>query len=306
MKLKDIYSQNDYQVEAKMFKAKKPVISYEVFPPKGENTEMPAKIDALLSELKLLTKFNPAFISVTYGAGGSTQEKTLDIVLKIKNELGINPMPHFTCVGSTRGQIKDYISIIEENGINNILALRGDPPKGQEHFVKPEGGFGYANELVEFIKNNTNLSIAVAGYPEKHPECKTMEEDIENLKRKVDAGADAIITQVFFDNDYYFDFVEKLGHVGIDVPVIPGILPITNLSQVERMMSLCGSKIPEVLINRLKQHQNDPDAIRETGIEFAVYQCRPLVDAGAAGIHFYTLNKAYATSKVIENLSIGL
>jgi len=270
MRLKEIYS------------SKKPVISFEIFPPKQKDSE-----GALLAELKVLSEYNPSFISVTYGAGGSTRNSTFELVLKIKSELGIQPMPHFTCVGSTREDILDYIKKLEDNGIESILALRGDPPRGQEKFIKSECGFGYANELVEFIKDHTDLSIGVAGYPECHQECCSLDVDIDNLRRKVDAGAEAVITQLFYDNERYFRFLDATSAKGIDVPVIPGILPVSSQNQVEKIVSLSGCKLPD-------------NFSPEKGIEFAISQCGELIRNGAPGIHFYTLNKSHAVKAVID------
>jgi methylenetetrahydrofolate reductase (NADPH) len=183
--------------------------------------------------------------------------------------------------------------------------LRGDPPKGQDHFVRPIDGFGYANELVEFIKAHTNLGIAVAGYPEVHPEAESARHDMINLKRKVDSGADIIITQVFFDNSYYFEFVEKARKAGINIPIVPGILPITNIAQVERMVAMSGTKIPENLTNSLKKFENYPDVIKKLGIEFAVKQCKELLKNDIPGIHFYPLNKSFAADNVLKELNIN-
>jgi len=293
MKLKEIYNTD------------KPVISFEVFPPKTDAQNYNDKIDTLFGELKILSKYKPAFISVTYGAGGSTRDKTLELVVKIKKELGLQPTPHFTCVGASKAEILEYIKEVEGAGIENILALRGDPPKGQDHFVKPKDGFGYANELVEFIKAHTNLSIAVAGYPEVHPEAKSAHDDLINLKRKVDSGADAVITQVFFDNRYYFEYVERARKAGISVPIVPGILPITNISQVERMVAMSGTKIPLDLTNSLKKFENYPDAVKELGIEYAINQCKELLGNNVSGIHFYPLNKSFATDHVLKELNIN-
>jgi len=293
MKLKEIYSSGS------------PVISFEIFPPKADTQNYSDKIDSLFGELKILCKYNPAFISVTYGAGGSTRDKTLELVVKIKNELGLLPTPHFTCVGASKSEILEYIKEVEDAGIENIVALRGDPPKGQDSFVRPKDGFGYANELVEFIRANTNLGIAVAGYPEVHPEAESAKDDLINLKRKVDAGADVVITQVFFDNSYYFEFVQKARKSGISIPIVPGILPITNIAQVERMVAMSGTKIPENLTNSLKKFENYPDAIKKLGIEFAIKQCKELLKNDVPGIHFYPLNKSFATDSVLSELNIN-
>lgn len=292
MKLKDIYT------------LEKPVISYEIFPPKSRKEDLHNKMKSLFDELSLILKFNPSFISVTYGAGGSTREKTLDIVLKIKKDLKITPMPHFTCVGMEKNEIREYLNLYKEADIKNILALRGDPPKGQENFKKLKNGFGYANELVDFIKESTNFSVAVAGYPECHQECSSLDIDILNLKRKVDAGADVVITQLFYKNDLFFDFVEKCQNSGINIPIIPGILPITNLAQIEKIASLCSCALPQELIRKMQKYEDDFDAIERMGIEYSVQQCRELLENNISGLHFYTLNKAFAVEKTLNELNI--
>ncbi|HSA06178.1 MAG TPA: methylenetetrahydrofolate reductase [NAD(P)H] [Candidatus Gastranaerophilales bacterium] len=294
MKLKEIYNSPDT------------VISFEVFPPKSlTQADQDSKIEALTLELKSLSKYNPSFISVTYGAGGSTRETTLNLVLKIKKELNIQPMPHFTCVGSTKSEILQYIKQFEINGINNILALRGDPPKGEGKFVKLEDGFGYANELVEFIKSKTDLGIGVAGYPECHQECCSLEVDIQNLKRKVESGAEAIITQLFYVNDRYFDFVEKAQRQGINVPIIPGILPVTSYNQIEKTVTLAGCELPADFKQKLEKHKDNAEAIKQIGLEFAASQCRELIRHGTQGMHFYTLNKAFAVDWILKELEIN-
>lgn len=294
MKLKEIY------------KSSKLAISFEVFPPKmKEIAEKEQKIQSLLDELGLLSRYNPAFISVTYGAGGSTQETTFDVVLQIKEKLNIHPMPHFTCVGSTRTEILEYIKKFEEQGIENILALRGDPPKGQEQFVKPKDGFGYAYELVKFIKAHTDLGIGVAGYPECHQECPGLDIDIQYLKQKVDCGADVVITQLFYDNKRYFEFVEKAQAKGIIVPIIPGILPITTYSQLDKIGSMSGCALPQEFKENLEKHRDNPEAIKSIGLEFAINQCSELLANGVRGLHFFTLNKAFATGKVLDELKIN-
>ena len=294
MKLKEIY------------KSQKTAISFEVFPPKTKSPEEKEyKIRMLLEELKKLSGYNPAFISVTYGAGGSTRETTFELVLKIKKELNIQPMPHFTCVGSTKDYILQYIQEFEKNGIENILALRGDPPKGEKKFVKPDNGFGFANELVKFIKSRTKLGIGVAGYPECHPECCSLDKDIQNLKKKVDAGAETVITQLFYNNECYFNFVEKAILNGINVPIIPGILPITAYNQLERIVALSGCSLPIEFKKKLEGNKDNPEVITAIGIEFAIVQCRELLEKGAMGLHFYTLNKAFAVKKVLDELEIS-
>lgn len=290
MKLKDIYNSSD-----------KPIISFEVFPPKGDGDEYKEKVNNLFSELEQLKQFNPALISVTYGAGGTTREKTFDLVVDIKNKINIEPMVHFTCVNFDKTQILEYVKKIENNGIKNILALRGDPPQGTEKFIAPKNGFAHANELVKFIKENTDLSIAVAGYPEKHPEAINMEQDLKNLQNKVNAGADVIYTQLFFDNKDYFKFVENLNKLNIYTPVIPGIMVIQTVSQIERIINLSGSKIPVHYLEQIEKYKNEPETIKKLGIEYAIKQVQELKQQKVNGLHFYPLNKAFAVSEVIKN-----
>ncbi len=292
--LKEIYAKEEYTGNM-FFSERIPVISYEVFPPK--NDEDGKKTDKLIEELKILKKYKPSLVSVTYGAGGSNQNQSLDIVERIKDELCITPMPHFTCVSTTRENIKEYLDKIESMGIKNILALRGDIPEGA--FCQD---FLYASDLIDYIKSEHNLSVAVAGYPEGHMEAKSIEDDIRCLKYKVDKGADVIYTQLFFDNNKYFGFVELCRDEGITVPIIPGILPVTNHAQLEKMASLCKVTIPKTFIEKLESHKDDLDYTQKLGIDFAAYQCRQLIDAEVPGLHFYTLNKSFAVSEILENI----
>ena len=292
--LNDIYSKEDY-IENMFFTQRRPIISYEVFPPK--NDQNGDKLNNLIQELTVLKKYNPSLVSVTYGAGGSNREQSVDIIQRIKDELKLNPMPHFTCVSCSEKDIKDYLTNIERLGIKNILALRGDIPDGE--FCRD---FLHASELVEFIKDGHDLSVAVAGYPETHNESCSFEDDIKWLKYKVDKGADVIYTQLFFDNNKYFGFVEVCADEGINVPIIPGILPVTNYNQLLKMTSLCKVTIPKVFIDKLEKHKDDRDYTRKLGIDFASYQCRQLIDAGVKGLHFYTLNKSDAVCEILENI----
>lgn len=298
MSLKNTYTNLNEQIVAGLYISQKPVISFEVFPPKND---FPANSQKLIEELAILKQFQPTFVSVTYGAGGSNQTNSFDLALKIKNELDIDVMPHYTCIGATKESVLEYLSIVEKNNFKKILALRGDIPQNDPDFVFNDD-FKFAADLVDFIKSQTNLSIGVAGYPEVHRESESQEKDLINLKKKVDAGAEAIITQVFFNNDHYFRFVEKARLMDINVPIIPGILPITNLAQIERMTSMCGAEIPKEFVERLEKHRDDKDAVMNLGIEFAIYQCQQLSDAKVPGLHFYTLNKAHATKEVLENV----
>jgi len=288
-----------------IYKSAKTVISFEVFPPKDENPSvLTEKENRLFEELAVLMQYNPAFLSVTYGAGGSTREKTLDIVSRIQNELKATPLPHFTCVGSSKEKILDYIKTVENMGIQNILALRGDPPKDKPDFVPEKDGFCYANELVDFIKTNSSLSVAVAGYPECHQKAVCLDDDLINLKKKVDAGADAVITQIFYDNVHFFKFIDKASALGIDVPIIPGVMPLTNYSQISRMAAMCGCKIPDVLKNKLEYHKNDEKAVKYIGIAHSIIQCNELLEYGVKGLHFCTLNKASASKQIIDELNL--
>ena len=277
--------------------SKKPRYSFEIFPAKDV-----AGTETLLQNLRELSAFDPAYISVTYGAMGSTQDLTRSLVLRISKELKLATAFHFTCVGSTRDSIKSYVEDLKKEGVDLIVALRGDPPAGATEFKKPENGFGYANELVAYLKNLGGFSMAVAGYPEKHIEAPSKEIDLQNLKRKVDAGADVIMTQLFFDNQDFFDFEKRCRAIGIQIPIIPGIMPIVNVKQIEKITKMCGAKIPDSLHQKLIKHQDDPQAIIQIGIDHAVAQCRELLKNGSPGIHFYTLNKAYSCRKVIEAL----
>ncbi len=271
--------------------------SFEFFPAKTEDSFVD-----LYKTIGKLKELNPTYVSVTYGAGGGSRRKTIDLVSKIKHEIGIESMAHITCVGSSKEEIDSILAEFKDNDIENVLALRGDPPQGEDVFIPKEGGFRYANELVEFIKGKYDFCIGVAGYPEGHIECPTLEEDLENLKRKVDAGADFIITQIFFDNLFYFDFIERARKIGIKVPIIPGIMPILNLGQVKRFTEMCGSSIPEKLLKKLESYKEDTSAIEAYGIEHALEQCQDLLDNGASGVHFYTLNRSKATQQILESL----
>ncbi|MBI4196328.1 MAG: methylenetetrahydrofolate reductase [NAD(P)H] [Deltaproteobacteria bacterium] len=270
--------------------------SFEIFPPKEEG------LPALFEALQALRTLQPAFISVTYGAMGSTRNLTRDLAVRIHRELGIETAFHFTCVGSDRDSIRDYVEQLKREGLRLVVALRGDPPTGSGSFVKPENGFSYANELVTYLKEIGGFSIAVAGYPEGHIESPDKETDLKNLARKVAAGADIVITQLFFDNADYFDFVARARQIGIKVPIIPGIMPILSLKQIEKITRMCGARIPRELYEDLAQSESDPDKVREVGIQHAIRQCRDLIQKKVPGIHFYTLNKADSVRRVIERL----
>lgn len=279
-----------------MFQKGKTVISVEVFPPKRDDD-----IDKLYQTIEELKVINPDFVSVTYGAGGSTRDKTVDIASTIKNKIGIEVMAHLTCVNSTKDDIGSVIDQLKVNNIENILALRGDPPQGQTNFTKTIGGFGYANELVAYIKSrNESWCIGVAGYPEGHIESPSLEEDIKNLKRKVDSGADFIVTQLYYDNKDFFRFLELTKKVGINIPIVPGIFPILNFNAIKKITSLCGAKVPKNLLDKLEKYQDNQEEIEKIGVEYSIKQVEELIENKIEGIHFYSMNKSKATITIYE------
>jgi methylenetetrahydrofolate reductase (NADPH) len=270
-------------------------LSFELFPPKTESG-----LEALYSHVELLMKHQPAFITCTYGAGGSTRDKTLQIVRSVKQRFQVPVASHLTCVGSTVDDLRQYLGEAAERGIDNIVALRGDPPRGESEFRAVAGGLRYANELVSLIRGEfPQFGIAVAGYPEKHQEAPSLEVDLDNLRRKVDAGADVVITQLFYDNRDFFAFEDRCRQIGIRVPIVPGLLPVTNLNQIQRITSLCGAKLPAEFVQRLGEHAGE-DWQFEVGVEFAIRQTQALIDDGVPGIHFYVLNKSQATCRVLD------
>ena len=271
-------------------------LSFELFPPKTDQGDA-----ALMRHMEVLMQFSPDYVTCTYGAGGSTQTKTMDVITAVKTAFDVPVASHLTCVGSTADDLRSYLEEASRKEVDFLVALRGDPPQGDSKFQAVEGGFSYANELVEFIRAEfPQFGMAVAGYPEVHQEALSAESDLENLKRKVDAGADIVITQLFYDNTDYFDFCDRCETAGIEVPIVPGILPVTNLAQIQRITSLCGSKLPDQFVQRLSQKEDDADWQFEVGVEFAAAQVKELIDQGAAGVHFYVLNKSQATLRVLE------
>jgi len=274
-----------------------PAISFEFFPPKDREG-----VDRLFATVADLAPFAPAYVSVTYGAGGSTRQLTVDLVGRIQREVGIEAMAHLTCVGATQAELGGVLEQLQQKGVQNIIALRGDPPKGATAFVTHEGGFSNASQLVAFAKQQGTFCIAGACYPEKHPEAASLEADLANLKRKVDAGAEFLITQLFFDNADYFAFVERARALGITVPIIAGIMPVTNVSQIKRFTAMCGARMPEGLLQRLEPVAADAEAVGEIGVQHAVEQCRELLAKGAPGVHFYTLNRSKATVEILRRL----
>jgi methylenetetrahydrofolate reductase (NADPH) len=273
-------------------------LSFELFPPKTAAGEQ-----ALYAAVAELVELNPSFITCTYGAGGSTREKTLDVVAHVRRTFQLPVASHLTCVGSSAGDLEAYLDEAARRGIDNIVALRGDPPRGETSFRPVAGGLRYASELVELVRRrHPQFGIAVAGYPETHQEAASPEADLANLKRKVDAGGDVVITQLFYDNDDFFRFRDRCDQLGIRVPIVPGLLPVTNLAQIQRITSLCGAKLPESFIAALAACDGDETAQFTAGVEFAARQAQQLIDQGVPGIHFYVLNKSPGTTQVLRSI----
>jgi methylenetetrahydrofolate reductase (NADPH) len=296
---------------AERLRHKRPVFSFEFFPPQTEKGEA-----ALLRSLERLAPLQPDFVSVTYGAGGSTRARTQEIVARIKRDFGIEAMAHLTCVGATRDEIARVLDGLHAAGVENVLALRGDPPKGSDRFEATAGGFRWASELIEFVAARGQFCIGAACYPEVHPEARSAADDLANTVRKVQAGAEFLITQLFFDNMRFFDYEEALRREGVGVPLLAGIMPVTNVAQIERFTKLCGATIPGALRRRLAETDDDAQEVFWTGVSYAAHQCRELLyppsndpfgraPAGVAGIHFYTLNKSPATRAIFQILDLA-
>ena len=274
-------------------------ISFEFFPPRSAEG-----IPAVLETLEELKVYRPDFVSVTYGAGGSTRAFTEEITFQAKQNAGVEVMAHLTCVGQTKDEIHGVLQRLETAGIENVIALRGDPPRGSAEFIPVAGGFQHATDLLQHIKATFNFGVAAACYPEGHTESVDLETDLEFIKLKVDLGADFLVTQLFYDNRYYFDFVERARAAGINVPIIPGVLPVLNSGQVRRFTALSGSKIPADLDQLLDKYADNENSARDMGVEYATAQVRELWDAGVPGVHFYVLNRSYSVSRILDNLQI--
>jgi methylenetetrahydrofolate reductase (NADPH) len=275
-------------------------ISFELFPPKTDEG-----VDQLMEQVGRLMEFAPDYLTCTYGAGGSTRDKTLDIVTRLKKEFRVPVASHLTIVGTTVDGLRDYLGTARDRGVDAIVALRGDPPKSDPHFRPVDGGFRYANELVSLIAAEfSSFGVAVAAYPETHREATSTDDDLRNLKTKVDAGADVVITQLFYDNADFFEFRERYDAAGIKAPLVPGILPVTSLAQINRIASLCGAKLPAAFCERLAAAEGDEERQAAIGIEFATQQVQELLDSDVPGVHFYVLNRSHATSEILRNLDL--
>ena len=277
-----------------------PVFSFEFFPPKSDEGE--ANLRAALSELREL---EPAFASVTYGAGGSTRDHTLEITKWLKADLGIEAMAHLTCVGASADEVRGTLSDLEAAGIENVLALRGDAPTGSAEWTPHPQGLRYSAELVELIRTEfPDFGVAAAAFPEVHPEAADPLSDLQYLKAKVDHGAGFLITQLFLDNEAYFRFVDAARFAGVEVPILPGIMPITNVAQIKKITGLCGATIPPELLSELEKRGDDAEAVAALGVAYATLQCAELLANGAPGIHFYTLNRSPATRAILTALKL--
>ena len=275
----------------------RPFFSFEFFPPKDD-----AGSRQLFETISALQPLRPAFVSITYGAGGSTRARTVALAKQIQHEIGLTVVAHVTCVGASRAELRSLFDDLARAGIQNVLALRGDPPKGSEGFVAVPGGFGHANELIAMLRRNYDFCIGAACYPEKHPEAETFEADLASLRAKVDAGADFFVSQLFLDNDLYFDFERRASAAGIETPILPGLMPITNFEQIKRFVAMCGASIPPKLHVEMELRKGDADAVEALGVAYASMQAVALLQAGAPGIHFYTLNKSPATRAIVSSL----
>ncbi len=274
-------------------------ISCELFPPKTAEG-----IPGVFRTIERLKAFCPDFVSVTYGAGGTTRSFTEEITVRIMAEAELRVMAHLTCVRQTREELHRVLERLDRAGVENVIALRGDPPRGESGFVPVEGGFSHATDLIHHIRRNFGFGVAAACYPECHTESPDLATDLEYTKLKVQGGADFLIAQLFYDNNDFFSFVDRARQAGIDVPIIPGVLPFLSTGQIRRFTALCGSRIPEALDRQLDKFADDDDAVRELGIEHATRQVRELWDAGVSGVHFYVLNRSYSVSKILTNLGL--
>jgi methylenetetrahydrofolate reductase (NADPH) len=284
---------------SELFAQKRPLRSLEFFPPKDDTG-----VQALRATAMALKRMNPDFVSVTYGAGGSTRDRTAQVSAMLKNDFGFTVMPHLTCVGHSRGELGDIADRIHAGGFRNIMTLRGDPPKGATEFKVAGDGLRNANELVALLKDRQpEFCLGVAGYPEKHPEAPSLDVDLTNLKRKVDAGAAFVTTQLFFDNTVYYRFVERCRAAGIDVPIVPGIMPVQSLKQIQRFTHMCGATLPKQLITRLEVAAEETDVVETIGIDWALTQIRGLLANGAPGYHLYILNRAKAALALTAGLA---
>jgi methylenetetrahydrofolate reductase (NADPH) len=282
---------------ADLLRDRRPAFSFEFFPPKTDEGQR-----TLEGSLEILKDDSPDYVSVTYGAGGTTRNRTVDITKSIKRDLGIEAMAHLSCVGEPAERLVEILAEIDSAGIQNVLALRGDPPRGEDSWRPHPGGLSYSVELIRLIRERFDFCVGAACFPETHPDAPDRASDLGYARAKVEAGASFLITQLFFDNELYFDFVEDARAAGVDVPIIPGIMPITNYGQIKRFTEMCGASIPDELSAQLDGRADDPEAVAELGVAYATLQCSDLLARGAPGVHFYTLNRSPATRAILAAL----
>ena len=282
---------------AEKIRTRRPFFSFEFFPPKDDAAER-----TLFATIEALKPLEPGFVSITYGAGGSTRARTVELAKRLRSDAGLDVMAHLTCTGATVPELRDVLRELRRGGIENVLALRGDPPRGSTGFVAVDGGLAYASDLVGLLKNEFSFCVGGAAYPEKHPEAVSFDADLQALCAKVRAGAEFLVTQLFFDNARYVEFVERARQWGITVPILAGIMPITNYEQIDRFTKMCGATIPAPLREELEARRNDPQAVIDLGVAYATLQVADLLARGAPGIHFYTLNRSPATRAVMSAL----
>ncbi len=282
---------------ADLIRERRPVFSFEFFPPKTDEGRR-----TLEGSLEILKDDSPDYVSVTYGAGGTTRNRTVEITKSIKRDLGIEAMAHLSCVGEPAERLVEILAEIDSAGIQNVLALRGDPPRGEVSWRPHPGGLSYSVELIRLIRERFDFCVGAACFPEIHPDAPDRASDLGYARAKVEAGASFLITQLFFDNELYFGYVEEARNAGVDVPIIPGIMPITNYGQIKRFTEMCGASIPEELTAQLDGRADDPEAVAELGVAYATLQCSDLLARGAPGVHFYTLNRSPATRAILAAL----
>jgi methylenetetrahydrofolate reductase (NADPH) len=282
---------------AELLERQRPVFSFEFFPPKTDEGHQ-----TLRNTLEVLKDDQPDYVSVTYGAGGTTRNTTVEITKTIKRDFGIEAMAHISCVGEPRERLVEILAEVQASGIQNVLALRGDPPRGETAWQPHPGGLSYSVELIRLIKESFDFCVGAAGFPEVHLDAPDRTSDLQYAKAKTEAGAEFLITQLFFDNEVYFQYVDDARAVGIEVPIIPGIMPITNYGQIHRFTDMCGATIPDDLERQLNGRADDPEAVAELGVAYATLQCSDLLARGAPGVHFYTLNRSPATRAILAAL----
>ncbi|HEY4279056.1 MAG TPA: methylenetetrahydrofolate reductase [NAD(P)H] [Conexibacter sp.] len=287
------------RIEQTYSSAQEPIFSFEFFPPRSPRGE-----ENLARALRELRSMEPDYVSVTYGAGGSTRERTVDVVLQIKQELGLEAMAHLTCVNATVDELRTVLDRLRDAGVENVLALRGDPAHGQDRWTKTDGGLEFSRELVELLHDEYDFSVGGAAFPETHIHATSADDDLRFLKEKVDAGARFLITQMFFDNRFYFEFVERARAIGIDVPIIPGVMPILSLDGIKRMSELSAAHLPPELDRELEARRGNDEAVADLGVAYATLQCAELLAGGAPGIHFVTLNRSPATRAILSALRL--